>query len=177
MDVVPRSTHVSARTAAHATPRGTFRLGSSPDLGSARGPPKSAGRLAMSHTGRDPPDRRKKERTVAIVEDQTDSLLAYSGYLRRHGYHSVFTFATGEAFERAVEDGSVSPELMLVDYRLPGKNGIEIAREAAKRRPEVKVIVTTADDSLRTKADSLGFLFLQKPFSLAALAKMMDGLE
>ncbi len=146
-------------------------LGGAADPRKALDPPAS-GETELSRSGRS-----KKSRTVAIVEDQMDSLIAYSGYLRRHGYQSVFTFATGEAFEKAVDEGRVSPELVLVDYRLPGKNGIEVAEVAAKRDPDVKVILTTADDSVKSRADSLGFLFLQKPFSLAALAELMDGLE
>ncbi len=117
-----------------------------------------------------------RRRTVAIIEDEKEMRGAYSTYLRKLGYASVRTFATGESFERAVEEERTSPELLLVDYRLPGKDGIETAKDVTGQHPEVKVIVTTADDSVRSKAQLLGFHFLQKPFSLAALAQMMDRL-
>ncbi len=116
----------------------------------------------------------KRGREVAIIEDEVELLRAYSAYLRKHGYRSVYTFVSGEDFLRAMRGNAITPELALVDYRLPGDDGIKVAREAKRLRSELKVVVTTADDSVLPRARSSGFHFLQKPFSLAALAVMLE---
>ena len=61
-----------------------------------------------------------------------------------------------------------------MDYRLPGRNGIETAREVVELIPKVKVIVTTADDSIAPEANALGYLFLLKPLSLASSTDLMS---
>ena len=110
---------------------------------------------------------------VAIVEDNVDMRRAYAAYLRSRGFSSVHTFETGEEFTKAVREGRIEPAIALVDYRLPGKDGIETAKGVSKLHSGMKVIVTTADDSVKREARTHGFRFLQKPFSLAALLRVM----
>jgi CheY-like chemotaxis protein len=132
-----------------------------------------------SRFGREPEGtrgRNRGKRIVAVVEDEEDLLSIYSSYLKSRGYGSVFTFLNGEDFVEAVAGGRIFPDFVLVDYRLPGKNGIETGKGAAAIRPGIKIIVTTADDSVRDEANSMGFQFLLKPFSLASLSQMMDAL-
>lgn len=113
------------------------------------------------------------QRKVAIVEDDPDLCMIYSTFLGRLGYRSVLVVGDGESLVRAVKEGGFSPDLVLIDYRLPGMSGIEAARRIVERKPTVEVVVTTADDSIREQAHALGFLFLQKPFTLAALSRVL----
>jgi DNA-binding response OmpR family regulator len=61
-----------------------------------------------------------------------------------------------------------------MDYRLPGMNGLEASKRILEQRPSTKVIVTTADDTVKEKSISLGLKFLQKPFSMKALTKQIQ---
>jgi DNA-binding response OmpR family regulator len=115
-----------------------------------------------------------KKRRIAIVEDEQDLLRFYTVFLKGLGYDSILAVVSGEELVQAVSDGRSSPEVVIMDYRLPGLDGIEIAKRLVALRPGTKVIVTTADDSVRSRADSLGFLFLQKPFSIPKLVAMID---
>jgi CheY-like chemotaxis protein len=116
----------------------------------------------------------KKKTKIAIVEDEPELRSIYSTLLEGLGYNSIFAFASGEEFVHAVSEGDASPDLVIMDYRLPGIDGTEAARKAVKLRPGMKVIITTADDSVRGQAKTLGYLFLQKPFPLAQLRKMTE---
>jgi CheY-like chemotaxis protein len=113
------------------------------------------------------------QRKVAIVEDDPDLSMIYLTFLERLGYRSVLVVGDGESLVRAVMEGEFSPDLILMDSRLPGMSGIEAAKKIVERKPTVKVVFTTADDSVREQADALGFLFLQKPFTLAALSGVL----
>jgi CheY-like chemotaxis protein len=115
-----------------------------------------------------------KKKRVAIVEDEPDVLTTYMMFLERNGYGSAVAFVTGEQFVQSVADGKVSPELVIMDYRLPGIDGLEAAKQAERLKPEMKVIITTADDSIEHRAATLGFSFLQKPFSLRQLLQVIE---
>jgi len=116
----------------------------------------------------------ERKRAVAIVEDELELLSIYSTYLKSKGYDSVFAFVSGEEFLGAMVEGRISPEVVLIDYRLPGRNGIETARRFVELNPRTKVIVTTADDSIAAEANLLGFHFLLKPFPLASLSNLLS---
>ena len=61
-------------------------------------------------------------------------------------------------------------DLVLVDLRMPGKNGAEVAEQLLAKRPEAKVLVITAhtDDPLAGRALRAGAVgLLRKPFEIA----------
>jgi CheY-like chemotaxis protein len=121
-------------------------------------------------------DAAAQKKRVAIVEDERDLLDLYSTYLRDLGYEGVFAVETGEELIKAVMDGRVTPEVIVMDYRLPGIDGIETAKRLLKIRPGTKVIVTTADDAVGRLADAEGYAFLRKPFFISTLVKTIAGL-
>jgi DNA-binding response OmpR family regulator len=109
--------------------------------------------------------------SIAIVENELNLISIYSYVVKELGFKPVFVAREGEEILKAVSDGRTSPDVIIMDYRLPGMNGIETAKRIVERRPSTKVIVASADDSIRDESISLGFSFLQKPFSLETFAK------
>jgi len=57
---------------------------------------------------------------------------------------------------------------------MPTMNGMQDAEMILRLRPEIKIIITTADDSIRRGATSAGLFFIQKPFSISALANTIQ---
>lgn len=110
---------------------------------------------------------------VAIVEDEEDLCRIYSAFLRSKGYNYIHITRTGEEMVERVRDG-LRPSIMVVDYRLPGINGLEAAIEVAKVSLATSVIVASADQSAKREAEVLGFTFLQKPFSLAVMLGVIE---
>jgi two-component system sensor histidine kinase/response regulator len=73
---------------------------------------------------------------------------------------------TGEEGLEAIE--SLSPDLIFLDYKLPGISGLDVLDELRKKQLDPLVVMVTAFASLETavKATKLGaFDFLSKPFS------------
>ena len=105
---------------------------------------------------------------VFLVEDQTivrqglKSLLAYAEDLEVTG-----EAADGEAAIAAV--GEASPDVLLLDIRMPRKNGLEVleALSAQKKLPPTLILTTFDDDALlldALKAGARGFLLKDVTF-------------
>ena len=60
------------------------------------------------------------------------------------GFESVGEPASGEEALELV--AVVEPELVLVDVRMPGMDGVETARRLRARRPELVVVLVSLDD-------------------------------
>jgi DNA-binding NarL/FixJ family response regulator len=76
--------------------------------------------------------------------------------LELSGFDIVGQAASGtEAVETIVD---ADPQVVVVDYKMPGLDGIETAREIRAHRPDQAIILYTAylDDSLQKEAAAAG---------------------
>ncbi len=107
---------------------------------------------------------------VLVVEDEAGVRDGLRGMLEMLGY-KVTTTASGE--EVASLDDSPPFDLILTDLVLPGIQGLELARAAEARWPEMQVILMsgyTDDATRRERLQGAGHRFLQKPFGAHDLA-------
>ncbi|GIU84762.1 MAG: DNA-binding response regulator [Acidimicrobiales bacterium] len=88
---------------------------------------------------------------ILVVEDQTLVGEAIAGALREHGDMEVCGVAGSLAEAMALLD-TCTPDLALVDYKLPDANGYELVRAVKQRRPECHVVVFTAAENERVVA-------------------------
>ncbi|GAB6904894.1 hypothetical protein DESC_480177 [Desulfosarcina cetonica] len=68
------------------------------------------------------------------------------------------------------------PEVMIIDLKMPGIDGMEILRQIKKTRPQIEVIVLTGHGSEhdRQQCMALGaFAYLQKPVDIEALSQTL----
>lgn len=113
--------------------------------------------------------------TVLVVEDDEALRDSLAELLAPHGYRVHIAGSLAEA--RAALEGE-SPDVALVDVRLPDGSGTELAGELLAKR--VDVVLTTAFDGrdVREQLDalrSLGARYLEKPFAPTALLDMLAG--
>ena len=68
------------------------------------------------------------------------------------------------------------PDLMLVDFAMPGMNGVEVATVARSRRSDLPIILASgfADPSVLKAAAVDSAQMLHKPFSLGELARAVE---
>ena len=68
-----------------------------------------------------------------------------------------------------------SPDLMLIDFAMPGCNGAELARQVRARRPDQRIAFVTGYAESEQIDDALGSdaPVLRKPFSIEELATMI----
>lgn len=112
---------------------------------------------------------------VFIVEDEPILQRLYSMAIEAAGYKVIGRASNGkeaiDKFKKLLE----IPHIILMDYRMPLKNGIETAKEILRINSKPKIIFTTADESVREEALSLGAVsFKSKPFSNKRLIQNIE---
>ncbi len=81
------------------------------------------------------------QRKILLVDDDNDFRWATGNILQAKG-HSVVHARNGvEAIDFLETD---VPDLVLLDYRMPGQDGLQIAAEMKKRIPAIPIIMITA---------------------------------
>jgi len=112
--------------------------------------------------------------TILVVDDEANIRHTLRGVLADEGYE-VVEAEDGrralECLERAV------PRLAIVDIWMPEIDGIQLVERMKEQAPELPVIVISGHGTIETavRAIRLGaFDFLEKPFQLDALLRMVD---
>jgi two-component system, NtrC family, response regulator AtoC len=103
---------------------------------------------------------------VLIIEDDDAVRTALAKSLEQKG-HQVQTAATGAEALQKLE--SLSPDLVLLDYRLPDADGLEVLETIRRQKPGLTVIMITgfANVEMAVKAMQLGaYDYVSKPFDL-----------
>jgi len=112
-------------------------------------------------------------RRVLIVDDEKNVRFSLSKTLEKLEI-PVETAASGE--EALDKLAQVEYDLMLLDLRMPGMDGMEVLRQVSHQLPELKVIIITAYGSLNLAVEAmrLGAVdFLQKPLNVTQVREMV----
>jgi DNA-binding NarL/FixJ family response regulator len=83
-------------------------------------------------------------RTVLIVDDHAEFRAVARLIVERAGLRVVAEAADGEAALAAVAD--TNPDVVLLDVRLPGRDGIEVAELLSWRKSPPFVVLTSSTD-------------------------------
>ncbi|MDW8136604.1 MAG: LytTR family DNA-binding domain-containing protein [Thermodesulfobacterium sp.] len=111
---------------------------------------------------------------VLIVDDEPLALERLERMLKTLGVKRVYSF---ENVYRAREFLKHQPEikLLLVDIRMPGKSGLEFAREILQEKPDMAIIIQTAFEEHALEGFRVGAIdYLVKPFGLEELCKALE---
>lgn len=110
---------------------------------------------------------------VMIVDDQTGIRRLLSEYFHSEGWKPVEAKNGQEAVNLLTE----SPDVILLDMKMPVMDGLETLRHVRARFPDLPVIIMTAYGELDLvhQAESLGISAkISKPFDIEALREMVE---
>ncbi|MGA8178426.1 MAG: response regulator [Desulfobacterales bacterium] len=114
---------------------------------------------------------------ILIAEDNTTSRRILESILVKWNYEVTSTRDGNEAWEKLQEKDA--PRLMILDWMMPGKNGVELCRELRDRdnvEPMYIILLTARDDKndivegLSAGADD----YIAKPFNKDELRARID---
>jgi NADH-quinone oxidoreductase subunit E len=111
---------------------------------------------------------------ILVVEDEAIMRDSLRDWLTDSGY-PVSTVENGEEALETITKQDFG--LLILDLRLPGKDGLHILKEARARRPELKGIIITAYPSLETAVEAMkggAVDYLAKPIDLNQLEKLVQ---
>ncbi len=103
---------------------------------------------------------------ILIVDDNLSIRKVLSALLAAEGHQVVAALEDGSRLFECIKQSS--PDLVCLDYHLPGRNGLELLAALHAASPQIAVVLITAsnDPDLVAQAANAGASgFLHKPFS------------
>lgn len=112
-----------------------------------------------------------KDIKVLLVDDEEDFVQSLSERIKMRDLDSEVAL-DGEEALRLVDEKT--PDVMVLDLKMPGIDGMEVLRRVKKAYPNVQVIMLTGHGSEKDEEEArrLGaFEYLEKPTSIDVLTK------
>ncbi len=111
--------------------------------------------------------------TILIVDD--DKSIRYSLKRMLEGSFAILTAQNGEeALQRVREN---SPDLILMDIKMPGQSGMEVLKEIKRIDPKTLVIMMTAYGTTETAIEAMkygAFDYIIKPFPIPQMKELVE---
>lgn len=108
----------------------------------------------------------KKIKTILVVDDDPENVRNYSEILIDMGYQVI---ARGEVDSAlTLVEGNTALDLVITDYRMPGKSGLDFIVALRHLRPRLPVIMITAYGNIETYLHSISlgaFEYVNKPIN------------
>jgi CheY-like chemotaxis protein len=111
---------------------------------------------------------------VLIVDD---SKLARMSVIKSlSALHSDWTWAEAANSDEALRSiQEARPDIVLLDFNMPGQSGLDLAAELLQANPHLPVAVVSANrqQEILNRTTALGAFFLAKPLTQADLAEFL----
>jgi DNA-binding NtrC family response regulator len=110
---------------------------------------------------------------ILIIDDEMEILTLFKDFLESVG-HEVEMAIDGEMGLEKFKDGSEF-DLVVMDYRMYGKDGIQVSKDILNIDKNTKILFASADNSIKKKAIEMGAVgFLLKPFDIDVLMREIE---
>ncbi len=112
---------------------------------------------------------------VLYIDDDEVMAVMVQGLLQHLGYAGTCTRDAQQAIDLVARDPSAF-DAVVTDFNMPGRTGLDVARELAAIRPDLPVVISTgfASDELRAQAARLGVrAVMQKEHTLEELGAVL----
>jgi CheY-like chemotaxis protein len=121
--------------------------------------------------------------TILVVDDELDmrTLVRVVIDLANHGLSVAGEAADGHEALTAWEslDGPPEPDVIVLDNRMPGQSGLDVARTILEARPGQLIVLFSAflDDEIRAEARQIGIAACVSKDDVQALPEIIWNLE
>ena len=111
---------------------------------------------------------------ILVIDDEPVLVKNIQVYLGRHGHETEAAESAEAGLERLE---SFQPDVVLLDFHLPGMNGLEALARIRERRPEAKIVMITGQSSVKVAVDAMkagAWDYIGKPLVLGELKMLLD---
>jgi two-component system, OmpR family, phosphate regulon response regulator OmpR len=84
-------------------------------------------------------------RKILVVDDDPELRALLASYLNKHGYD---TLVAAHANELEAQIARFSPDLLVLDWMMPGRDGLSTCRHLRAQQEDIPIILLTAKDEL-----------------------------
>lgn len=116
----------------------------------------------------------QKETKIAIIEDDENLRFLVTHRLEKEGYKVLETGNGNDAVKLILTE---KPDIVLLDWMLPDKEGSEVCAEVREKGFENVIIMMTAKSQDPDKIDAFNFGvsdYVTKPFNMDVLVAMLE---
>jgi CheY-like chemotaxis protein len=115
---------------------------------------------------------------VLVVDDSKLARMSIARLLNalRPGWTKIEAANAAEAIE---QQDNQSIDLALLDFNMPGRDGLSLAADLRARDPAMPMAIISANsqDEIVARAHGIGAAFLAKPLTEPALAEFLTAVE
>jgi DNA-binding NtrC family response regulator len=106
---------------------------------------------------------------ILVVDDDQSVASAFERFLRHEGHRPFLASDAADAFRQVGEN---KPDLVFMDVRMPGVDGLQALKALREQHPDVYVVIMTAHGTSQTSIDAIragAFEYVTKPLDLDTL--------
>jgi len=107
---------------------------------------------------------------IIIVDDDKDIVTLFEEVLRWEGHEIIAKAFNGQQAIEFFKSAENPPDIILMDHRMPIKDGLSATEEILIENSNVKVVFVSADFAVKETALKIGATyFLEKPIDFSKL--------
>ena len=109
---------------------------------------------------------------ILVADDEQNLRRVLVAMLKRDGHEVVQAASGGDAIEQLAD-----VDVVITDLRMPGGDGMDVLRTAAKHHPHLPVIMITAYGSVGQAVEAIkagAFDYIEKPFEQDSIRTIVD---
>ncbi|MEM4264743.1 MAG: response regulator [Thermoplasmata archaeon] len=118
------------------------------------------------------------KKKVMVVDDEKSIVDLFEVIQEVCDFQVVAEAYTGEEAVETYSKLRIKPDVVIMDERMPGMNGLEATKKILAKDRSAKIIFVSGDPKIEDKALSMGAsAFMTKPFGLNELKKVIESVS
>lgn len=115
---------------------------------------------------------------IFLVDDEEFIIELYRDLLEAKGHTVIGVASDGDEAVKKYKDFGKKPVIVIMDQRMPVKDGVTATQEILKMNPDAKILFGSADLQIKGDAIKAGAKdFLLKPFRIEELLEAIEEID